>query len=88
MKLTVVFKPPQPIVISAKTGTLGAELGTPVVKEYVDTPTYTGDYEVTPSAEVQTLYTGGERMTTDVTVNPIPSDWGHITYNGAVLTVS
>lgn len=88
MKLIAVFNPPQPIVISANFGTLGAELGTPVVKEYVDTPTYTGDYEVTPSDEVQTLYTAGKRMTNDVTIHPIPSNYGRIEYNGAVLTVS
>lgn len=49
---------------------------------------YGGPYEVTPSAETQTLSTDGLVMTRDVTVNPIPSNYGLITWNGATLTVS
>ena len=88
MKLTAVFKPPQAVSVSVNAGTLGVALGTPVVKEYVDVQTYTGEYEVTPSAETQTLNTEGLRLTRNVTVNPIPQNYGLITYNGAVLTVS
>lgn len=88
MKLTAVFKPPQAVSVSANADTLGVALGTPVVKEYVDVQTYTGEYEVTPSSETQTLNTDGLRLTRNVTVNPIPQNYGLITYNGAVLTVS
>ena len=88
MKLTAVFKPPQAVSVSVNADTMGVTLGTPVVKEYVDVQTYTGEYEVTPSAETQTLNTEGFRLTRNVTVNPIPQNYGLITYNGAVLTVS
>ena len=88
MKLTAVFKPTQAISVSVNADTMGVTLGTPVVKEYVDVQTYTGEYEVTPSAETQTLDTAGLRLTRPVTVNPIPQNYGLITYNGAVLTVS
>ena len=88
MKLTAVFKPPQAVSVSVNADTLGVALGTPVVKEYVDVQTYTGEYEATPSAETQTLNTEGLRLTRNVTVNPIPQNYGLITYNGAVLTVS
>ena len=87
MKLTAVFKPPQAVSVSVNADTMGVTLGTPVVKEYVDVQTYTGEYEVTPSAETQTLNTDGLRLTRNVTVNPIPQNYGLITYNGAVLTV-
>jgi len=53
-----------------------------------DAPRYDGPYEVTPSADAQTLDTSGLVMTENVTVNPIPSNWGLIGWNGAVLTVS
>jgi hypothetical protein len=53
-----------------------------------DAPRYDGPYEVTPSAEAQTLDTSGLVMTDSVTVNPIPSNYGLITWNGATLTVS
>lgn len=36
------------------------------------TPYYRGNYEVKPSAESQTLYTQGLRMTDDVTIQEIP----------------
>lgn len=63
-------------------------IGSPVVKEYVDRQPYTGAYEITPSAETQTLETLNLRMTDNVTINPIPSNYGLITWNGAFLTVS
>ena len=67
---------------------MGVTLGTPVVKEYVDVQTYTGAYDVTPSAETQTLDTAGMRMSRAVTINPIPQNYGLITWNGSFLTVS
>lgn len=49
---------------------------------------YTGEYEVTPSSETVVLETASRLMTRNVTVNPIPSNYGLITWNGSVLTVS
>ena len=49
---------------------------------------YEGSYEVTPSAEQQTLGTAGRTLSFDVVVNPIPSNYGLITYNGSTITVS
>ena len=52
------------------------------------TPSYTGVYEATPSAVTQTFETDGYRMTQNFVVNPIPSNYGLITWNGSVITVS
>lgn len=49
---------------------------------------YTGAYEVTPTEETQTLPTEGLMMNRDVTVKPIPNNYGRISWNGSVLTVS
>lgn len=49
---------------------------------------YDGDYSVTPSAERQTLQTQGLAMRQDITIEPIPSNYGLITWNGSYLTVS
>lgn len=57
------------------------------VKHFTAEP-YDGETTVTPSAEVQTLRTGGTVLLTDIIVNPIPSNYGLITWNGATLTVS
>lgn len=50
--------------------------------------TYEGPYEVTPSDAEQTLETTGLLLTQDVIINPIPSNYGKITWNGATLRVS
>lgn len=49
---------------------------------------YEGPYEVTPTRETQTLATSGMSMSANVTVNPIPSNYGLITWDGAKLTIS
>ena len=51
-------------------------------------PTYDGAYEVTPTEEEQILATAQKIMARNVTVAPIPSNYGRITYNGTTITVS
>lgn len=49
---------------------------------------YTGETTVTPSAVEQRLATTGLLVSTDIIINPIPSNYGLITWNGSTLTVS
>lgn len=49
---------------------------------------YLGPYEVTPTQETQYLDTQFLTMTDNVKINPIPSNYGLITWNGSYLTVS
>lgn len=49
---------------------------------------YDGPYEVTPTTTAQTLATRGLLSTADIVINPIPSNYGLVQWNGAVLTVS
>lgn len=51
-------------------------------------PVYSGDYIATPSSESQVLETAGFQMIRNVVVNPIPQNYGLITWDGSVLTVS
>lgn len=51
-------------------------------------PAYSGPYTVAPGAETQTLETNGKRMTDNVVVGAIPSNYGLVTWNGSVLTIS
>lgn len=51
-------------------------------------PAYSGEYEVTPSAETQVLETEYLYMMGDIIINPIPDCYGLITWNGSTLTVS
>lgn len=49
---------------------------------------YTGSYEVTPSSTEQVLGTELRTMSRNLVVKPIPSNYGLITYNGSIITVS
>lgn len=61
-----------------------------VVQVYNGTapPDYEGAYEVTPTEYTQTLETADKRLVRDVTINPIPNNYGLITWDGSTLTVS
>ena len=77
--------------VETLTGTLSARQslsGQLSVPEGIFVPTYDGGYEVTPTEETQTLNTNNLKMTDNVTINPIPSNYGLITWNGSVITVS
>lgn len=49
---------------------------------------YEGEYRFTPSSEPQVIPTGGKTLTLDIVVDPIPDNYGLITWNGSSLTVS
>ena len=49
---------------------------------------YTGSYEVTPSDTEQMLFTNGKTLEGNITIHPIPSNYGLITWDGSNLTVS
>ena len=49
---------------------------------------YEGDYEFTPSDTAQTIEIANERAISNITINPIPSNYGLVTWNGSTLTVS
>lgn len=67
------------------TGGIMAAISLP---EVVDTPAYDGPYEFTPSAAAQVITIGGLRATSNITINPVPSNYGLVTWNGAYLTIS
>ena len=62
------------------------ELATPI--QVVQGEHYTGAVAVTPTASTQTLHTAGLFVDEDITIAPIPSNYGLITWDGSVLTVS
>ena len=87
MKLSAVFVQPK-LNVTFKAPSFQTTTGMPVARDYVERDPYTGAYEVTPSGETQTLETENKRMTGNVTINPIPNNYGLITWNGSIITVS
>lgn len=75
-----------PLTVSASAVTFEATIGA----EYamVSADTYEGDYEFTPSDEEQTIVTTNRLLLDNIIINPIPSNYGKIEWNGSYLTVS
>lgn len=74
MKLSVSYKQPS-IDVAFNEPSFDVLTETPVAKEYVERPAYEGSYSVTPTESAQTLSTNGKRMTDNVAVGAIPSDY-------------
>jgi hypothetical protein len=49
---------------------------------------YEGSYEFTPSSQTQYAPTAYMTCLGDIKINPIPSNYGLITYDGTIITVS
>lgn len=49
---------------------------------------YEGDYIITPSEEKIVLPTDSKSLEGDITINPIPSNYGLVTWDGNALTIS
>lgn len=68
------------------------QLDIPVGFEYtitvVGAENFEGEYEYTPSQETQIIPIAEKRAVENITINPIPNNYGLITWNGSVLTVS
>lgn len=64
-----------------------ATLGQTVIQYVGEANPYTGTYVVTPSEEEQVLATKGKYLSNNVVVNPIPENYGRLTWTGNTLTV-
>lgn len=71
--------------ILSGSGQMSAGLTVPSV---VETPLFTGEYEYTPGSAEQIIEIAGLRAGNNITINPIPQNYGLITWNGSTLTVS
>ena len=85
LRLTVDGGEGIPLSVGEPPG-VSLEIGTAAIGGRL--PDYTGPTTVTPSSNAQTLSTAGTSLNSDITVNPIPSNYGLVTWNGSVITVS
>lgn len=49
---------------------------------------FQGPYSFTPTDEEQTIQIFGKMATQNITINPIPQNYGLVTWDGVTLTVS
>ena len=62
--------------------------GTLTIPSAILPPAYTGEYTFTPSTELQVAEVKEKWLTNNITIEPIPNNYGLITYNGTSITVS
>ena len=62
--------------------------GTLTIPSAVGVEIYDGEYEFTPTEDTQTVSIENKMAVQDITINPIPSNYGRITWNGSTITVS
>ena len=74
-----------PLSLGVSSTSVTMEVSPPFMPVYPDA--YAGPYTVTPGEDAQVLSTEHRTMTGDVTVEPIPSNYGRIAWNGASLMV-
>ena len=75
-----------PMEVAVSEQAIPMELGVSFIE--IEGEHYNGDYTVTPTDQTQTLQTANKVMDYNVTVNPIPNNYGRITWTGSVITVS
>lgn len=86
VQMTVSEQSPINLSVSSSNEFFNLGIATPITM--VSGTPYTGSYEITPSDSTQTLNTEFLYMTGNVTINPIPNNYGLITWDGSTLTVS
>lgn len=74
--------------ISGSLTPIGSVTGALTVPERVTPAAYTGETHITPTQSQQILETRDLFLTENITIDPIPNNYGLITWNGSVLTVS
>ena len=62
--------------------------GTLTIPSAVGVDTYAGPYEYTPTEDTQTVAISNKMATENIVINPIPFNYGLVTWNGSTLTVS
>lgn len=75
-----------PFAVNADNVTIPVALG--IKYSTSQKPTYEGEYEFTPTQQTQIVPTADKVLEHNITINPIPSNYGLITWDGSVLTVS
>lgn len=58
------------------------------VPEVIANERYRGSYQITPSETAQEIPIANKTATANIIINPIPNNYGLITWNGLTLTVS
>ena len=59
-----------------------------IIIQYDSHSEYIGSYEITPTTEEQIIQIANMIASQNIKINPIPSNYGLVTWNGSALTIS
>lgn len=86
MKATIIYRPAKAsVMFSAPSAEIST--GQQIARAFIERPAYDGPVSVVPGEQEQTLQTAGLAVLNNITVQPIPSNYGRIAWNGQTLTV-
>lgn len=68
--------------------TIGTATDSQIVINRIEADEYTGAYEFTPSATEQVIEIQNKKAVRDIIINPIPNNYGLVTWDGVSLTIS
>lgn len=76
------------VPMTAQASNMGLHMEMGVTCEMHNYPEYVGEYAFTPRAEEQIIPTEGFALLRNISIAPIPNNYGLITWNGSTLMVS
>lgn len=86
IRLEVIEDAPLALAVDESGASLTMQLSDPYIGGML--PAYGGEYTAVPTRAAQVFSTENTSMLHDFTVQPIPSNYGLIEYDGSVMTVS
>ena len=84
--MTVVEDPVVNLTVEENSQEIEVEVATAI--HVVEAEHYHGSYEITPSSTAQVVPIVGLVADDNIVIDPIPNNYGLITWNGSVITVS
>lgn len=80
------------VMVEVKMSVASSDVAVPMSMDasymMIDTPIYHGAYTYTPTSETQVISIHGQMAERDIVIDPVPSAYGRVTWNGSYLTVS
>lgn len=74
--------------VTVGTTQVGLPVGLGAAYQMREGEIYDGEYVFTPTQETQVVPTADKLLLDNITINPIPQNYGLITYNGAFIRVT
>lgn len=84
--MILLLEDPEDIVLEEDQGSdIILEDALPYTQQYDE---YEGPVEFTPARQAQIVLTARKTVLNNIRINPIPQNYGLVTYNGSIITIT